>query len=179
MRERRRQYYTDRKIQGYLLAVIIALEVALVVGLLLVLHSEISQVIESHLYRIHQPQEGAWPEIFQLLGQILIIFCVVNMAMFLMIHFWWGHFIKRIVVHFSETLNKIVNQDFHAPGAGARPLHRVSVLVDTWFEKEQQRHQQVLRLLHSIEQTANGPLSKAEQAVIRERLGEIHRVVSG
>ena len=53
MSERRRQYYTDQKIQGYLLAALIVLEILLVTGMLYFLYSEINAVIEQHLFRIH------------------------------------------------------------------------------------------------------------------------------
>jgi hypothetical protein len=146
MSERRRQYYTDRKIQGYLLMALVVIESLLLVGMLYLLYSEINAVIDAHLFRIHPPHEGAWPDLLHVLARVVGLFLVVNVLVLIAMHLVWSRYIRNTVRHFSMVLEKLVKQDFAPLNESNLRIHPVARLAELWFEKERAREQRLIRL---------------------------------
>jgi len=150
MSDRRRRYYTDLKVQGYLLVGLIAVEVLLVSAVLYLLYNDINSVIEAHLFRIHAPEQGAWPELFRVLGVVLLLFLALNMVLMLLIHLWWGRYIKNTVKQFSIMLERLLNLEFSSSGEEIRKKHPAAELIELWYEKEKARNQRIATLLQRL-----------------------------
>ena len=143
MTERRKQYYTDQILQGYLLVALIALEFVIVFILIFYLNSEINSIIEDHLYRVHQVDKSAWPAIFTLLGVTMGCFVVVNILVLVLAHIIWGRYVKQTLALFSSILDKIINLDFSDTYSSRQHQHRIVDLIEQWFDKEQKRNRDI------------------------------------
>ena len=177
MSDRRRRYYTDLKVQGYLLVGLIAVEVVLVSAVLYVLYNDINAVIEAHLFRIHAPEQGAWPELFRVLGVVLGLFLGLNLLLMLLIHLWWGRYIKKTVRQFSVVLERLLNFDFATSGDEIRKQHPAAELIELWYEKEKARNLRIAQLLQRLEALDDAAWTHAGDADVQKILTEYQRLL--
>ena len=139
MNEQRKHFYTDHRLQGYLLFGLIVMEFALVLFLVFHLYSGITGIIENRMYRIHSADEAAWPEIFNLLVVTMGYFLAANIAALYVAHVIWGRYVKSTMFLFSTILSKIDNQEFSELKLPKQCRHQVIDLMQQWFNKEKKR----------------------------------------
>ena len=129
---KRRIVYVDEKIQKGLLVALIALEVLLVAGTLLVLYVQMGEVVDANLYRVHLSGE---PDIYPLLlktGLIGIAALVAVNVIVLWIATWvWVRHVDSIVRPFRELVAKVEALDFSEDQAH-EVLHEVVDLALAW-----------------------------------------------
>jgi hypothetical protein len=140
MIEQRKRFYTDQKIQGYLLVGLITLELVLVCLLVFYLYSEINNIIEDHLYRAHRIYKTTWPAIFTLLAVTMSYFVVINILVLYLAHVIWGRYVKQTITVFSSVLDKIIDLDFSDSWSSKQGQHRIVDLIGRWFDKEKKRN---------------------------------------
>lgn len=177
MAERRRQYYTDQKIQGYLLAALVGLQLLLVSLMLLFMYSQINVIIDENLYRIHPGDEGALPDLFNVLITVMAVFVAVNIPMLYLAHGLWSRYITRTVGYFSSVLDKMLVLDFTGLATSLKRRHPMAALVELWFEKEKARNHRIQRLLEELSGYQQGDLGEQELEQIRKRLQEYRRLL--
>jgi hypothetical protein len=169
MAERRRQYFTDQKLQGYLLAALIAIEVMLVGVLLLVLYADVNAIIEQQIYRIHGIEDDSWPQIFRLVAVSMSLFLVVNIVILYLAHSVWSRYIKATIIEFSSVLDQIIQHDFQTPLSSVSVSHQMMEMVRQWFKKEQRRNTEIDEMLEQLSGCEDRELNANE----RERLKAI------
>ena len=153
------------------------LEILLVAGMLYFLYREINVVIESHLFRIHSPKEGAWPELFQVLLKVVGVFLILNILMFSAAHLVWSRYISRSIRRFSMVLDKIEKLDFSVLVASDQRMHPVAELVELWFEKERARDQRLGSLLAQLEACSDNKRDAAEHGELNSIVAEYKRLL--
>jgi hypothetical protein len=177
MAERRRQYYTDQKLQAYLIIALILVEVLLLGGMLYLLYIEVTEVIDAHLFRIHLPQEGTWPELFHVLLKVMAMFVVVNVAVMVLMHVAWGRYVRNTLRHFSMVLDKIKSRDFSVLAVSQHKIHPVAQLAELWFEKERARDQRLISLRRRLDEIAQGDLASADKIEVKQIVSEFRRLL--
>jgi hypothetical protein len=143
MIEQRKHFYTDRKLQGYLLVGLITLEFVLVCLLVFYLYSEINNIIEDHLYRAHRIYKTTWPEIFTLLSMTMSGFVVINILVLYLAHVIWGRYVKQTITLFSSVLDRMIDLDFSGSWPSKQGQHRIVDLMEQWFDKEKKRNEDI------------------------------------
>ncbi len=177
MYERRQQYYTDQVLQGYLLIGLVVVQLVLVLAMLLVLYWQLNQTIENHFYRIHTTSSDAWPELFQLMGWVFAVFLLVDLVVLAVAHGVWGRYLNSIVRYFSRVLDRIIALDFTEGAEAAGQRHRVAVLVEQWFAKEQARYQRIRILLARLPELDARELAPEELETVQTNLAEYRRLL--
>jgi len=162
MNERRKQFYTDQRIQGYLLAALIALEFVLIGILIFYFYSEINSIIEDRLYRVHRVDNSTWPEIFTLLAVSMGCFVVVNILVLILAHIIWGRYVRQTLALFSSTLDKIIDLDFSGSSSSIQHRHSIVDLIEQWFDKEQKRNRDITTHNECLSKYEGKPIGQDE-----------------
>lgn len=178
MSERRRQYYTDQKLQGNLLGVLIVVQVLLVSVLLFFLYGDINTLIEQHIYRIHSKGAESWPEIFRLLAITMSAFLVINIFLLYLAHTVWGRYIKGIISQFSTLLDHIVQRDFSEAAPTGNNAHQTMQLAQQWFNKERQRNNEINILLERLSGYKNKDLDDGDREQVIKTLRDYRQLLN-
>ena len=171
MSERRRQYYTDQILQGYLLVGLILLEVLLVCLLVYFLYAGINQILEDQMYLIHKKTDSSLPEIFNLLFFALSGFVATNLAALYVAHLIWGRYIKNTINVFSMELDKINAHEFAPVTSANKTHHHMITLMDDWMLKEKNRKSKtdsLLRRLSEITEVDSDEELKAVRGLLND-----------
>ena len=177
MAERRRQYYTDQKIQGYLLAVLVGLQLLLVSLMLFYLYAQINTIIDENLYRVHPRDDGAWPDLFRALITVMLVFVAVNIPLLYLAHGYWSRYIRKTVGYFSTVLDKMLVLDFSGLAHSLKRRHPLAALVELWFEKEKARSHRIQRLLDELASYQQDAASEEDLEQVQKRLQEYRRLL--
>lgn len=178
MAERRRQYYTDQKIQGYLLVALIAIEVGLVCMLLVFLYTDINSLIEQQIYRIHGNESGTWPQIFKLVVSSMSVFLVINIVLLYFAHKVWSRYIKVNISEFSSVLDRIIQRDFTSTPVATTGRHKMMKLARQWFNKEQQRGVEINTLLELLSGYEDAQLTEEIRDQVKKAVQDYRQLVS-
>lgn len=179
MAERRRQYYTDQSVQGYLLIGVITVEFLLVCVTLWFMHAEISDIIISHLFRIHPVPSGAWPELFTVLATAMASFLLLNTLLLFLAHTLWSRYIKKTVQHFSMLLDKLRKREFTALPVTLKRQHPTAGLMELWYEKEKARDLRIQTLLSKLTHYQQKTPQVEDRDEILKTLQEYRRLLQG
>ena len=177
MAERRRQYYTDQSVQGYLLAGVIVVEFVLVCVTLWLMHAEISDIMQAHLFRVHSQQNGAWPELFSVLVAVMGSFLLINSILLYLAHNLWSRYIRKTVRHFSTLLDKLHQLDFSSLPLTLKRQHPTAGLMELWYEKEKARNLRIDSLLNKLSRYQGKALQAEERDAILKTLQEYRRLL--
>lgn len=178
MTEQRRQFYNDQKLQGYLLVGLIILEFALVLLMLLYFFMELNNIIDAHLYRLHDTQTASWPEILSLLALTMAGFLIVNIAALYVAHLIWGRYVRQTINLFSAGLDKIIARDFSDNPPTHSSHHHIIALLETWFSKEQRRNRQIRVQVERLDSYAGKPITASDQLEIQKILQDYQRLLT-
>ena len=178
MREQRKHFYNDHGLQGYLLAGLILLEITLVLLLLFYLFSELNQIIESHLYRIHNTRSASWPEILSLLATAMAGFLIVNIVALYLAHLIWGRYVRNTISLFSSGLDRIILRDFSGLPPSAPGQHRIIDLLEDWYSRERQRCQSIELQLEQLANFAGKPLTGQDREELQRILDDYRRLLT-
>ncbi len=178
MTEKRKQFYNDQKLQGYLLAGLIILEFVLVLLMLLYFFVELNNIIDAHLYRLHDTQTASWPEILSLLALTMGGFLIVNITALYFAHLVWGRYVKQTIYLFSAGLDKIIARDFSDNPPTHSSHHHIIVLLETWLSKEQRRNRQIRVQVERLESYAGKPITPSNQREIQKILDDYQRLLT-
>ena len=177
MSERRKQYFTDQLVQGNLLVGLIAVEFLLVCLMLWLMHAEISDIIDTHLFRVHTQQAGAWPELFGVLATVMGSFLLINILVLYLAHDLWSRYIRKTVQHFSTVLNKLTKLEFSGLDITLKRQHPTAGLMELWYEKEKARNLRIESLLNKLSRYQNRKLQAVEREEILKTLQEYRRLL--
>lgn len=178
MAERRRQYYTDQKIQGYLLAGLIVIEVSLVIVLMYFLYGDVNELIEQNIYQIHTRGSDSWGQIFSLVTIAIVSFLAINVVLMFLAHRVWSRYIQSTISQFSLVLDRILGFEFDAPLHLGDGNHQMMQLVQKWFDKEKKRHDKVDRLLERLSRFEGSSLNENEQQQLKKTLQEYRKTLT-
>lgn len=179
MAERRRQYYTDQSVQGYLLIGVTAVEFLLVCVTLWLMHAEISDIISSHLFRVHPMPSGAWPELFTVLATAMVSFLLLNSLLLYLAHSFWSRYIKKTVQHFSILLDNLRKLEFAALPVTLKRQHPTAGLMELWYEKEKARNLRLQSLLSKLSEYQKKTVQTEDRDEILKTLQEYRRLLQG
>lgn len=177
MSERRRQYYTDQKLQGYLLVVLISVQLVLVSVLLYFLHGDINALIEENIYRVHSKEASSWPDIFRLLAITMSMFLLINIFLLYLAHTAWSRYIKGTISQFSSILDRIVNRDFKDPPLSLESGHQMMQLAQQWWSKEQLRRRDMDTLLQQLSEYKNKNIQQNELMQMQKVLQDYRQLL--
>jgi len=138
--ERRRRKYVDTRVQGRLLAALLALEVALVLVVLGVLYLRLGAVIDEHIYRVHfsgLPSPGAM--LLPAVAVAVLALLAVNCLALLAIEGQWAAQVRAIVSQFGDLARRTGELDF-SPVAPAPDAHPAVREMHAWRETLRGRH---------------------------------------
>ena len=178
MIEQRKQFYIDQKLQGYLLAGLIILEIVFVCLLLFYLYDEINLIIEDRLYRIHSVDATSWPEIFTLLTVTMSSFVVINILALFLAHLIWGRYVKQTIILFSAGLDKIIALDFSDSLTSMQSHHRMIDLMEQWFEKEQKRNREVSIQIDCLSGYEGKVIEQKDRENLKQILDDYRRLLT-
>lgn len=178
MKEQRKHYYTDQKIQGYFLAALIVLELLLAGLLMIYLYYEVNSIIDSHLYQMHSVQSTSWGEIFSLLGKSMGGFVLVNLLALYLAHLLWGRYVRQTISLFSAGLDKVLARDFTDSPELKQSHHRLVELMTGWLQKEQRRNQQISELLSRLPAYEGKSIDKADRETLKQTLDEYRQLLT-
>ena len=170
MGERRKQVYNDRKLQGYLLAGLISIELLLVTGLLTYLYAAFNGVIDDQLYRIHPADSDSWPAFVALLARAIGGFLLVNALALYLAHVIWGRYVRRTIAVFSSGLDRLIGLDFATAGSPQPSQHRILDLLQSWSARERDRNREIARLVERLSDHDAAALGSAERNEFRRLL---------
>lgn len=177
MSERRRQYYTDNKVQGYLLAALIIMELVLVIGLLFMLYNGVNQIIEDQLYVIHQKDgEEPWMQVVELFVVMMTGFVLVNLLALYVAHVIWGRYVKQTVVQFSTMLDKLVELDFSEVTKERLYQHHLIDLMQQWLLSERARNRAISKRIRRLERFQNMDIQSPEDVEKVKRILDKYRL---
>ena len=150
MREQRKHYYNDHRLQGYLITALVLIELLLVLALLAYLYVEFNRVIDARFYRIHGSDEASWPAFLTLLAQAVGGFLLVNAAALYLAHLIWDRYVKHTVDLFADGLDKMIALDFGGAAEARARQHRIIDLLDSWRARERQRNAEIAHLVDRL-----------------------------
>ncbi len=135
---RRVTRYIDRRLQGWLIAAVLAFELLLIVVGLVILHDSLHQVVEEQLFRVHPgPQEGI-PVLVRHLIAAMGVIVVANIALVIAIEWFWSRYVVKIVSYLHELFDAIRFLDLrHKPEPEAD--HEVLNRASGWLKAEHHR----------------------------------------
>ena len=178
MREQRKQYYNDTRLQGYLISALIAIELLLVAGLLVYLYLEFNRVIDARFYRIHSGGDpSSWPDFLTLLLQASCGFLLANALALYLAHLIWDRYVKRTVEQFADGLDRIIALDFTDRTEVDAGQHRIIDLLDAWRAQERRRNRDIALLAQRLANVGDEPASEAARADLRRILDDYRRVL--
>ena len=136
---RRHIQYVDAVLQKWLMVVLIVLEVALIVGGLFVLHSELSAIIEENLYRVHQPaNQGVLDVLLTPLLTIMTGLVAVNVLALAVAEGAWAVYVNSVLTDFRELMARTQALDLRDdPEISSR--HEVIKKMINWRALERSR----------------------------------------
>lgn len=178
MSERRRQYYTDQKLQGYLLVALVSVQLGLVTVLLYFLHGDINTLIEQHIYRIHSKEASSWPEIFRLLAITMSTFLILNIFLLFLAHTFWSRYLKGTISEFSLVLDRIVSRNFSGASLSVKSGHIMMQLAQQWFSKEQLRRREIDDLLGQLSGFKNKDIQQDNQEKLQKILQDYRKLLN-
>ncbi len=179
MGERRKQFYNDQKLQGYLLAGLIAIELVLVIGLLVYLFAEFDSLIDDQLYRIHPADSDSWPAFLALLARAVGGFLLVNALGLYLAHVIWGRYVRRTITVFSCGLDRLIRLDFSLAGSSSAGQHRIIDLLQDWSSRERGRNREIASLVARLSRhDAKAPLDRARRDELRRIVDDYRRLLS-
>ena len=136
---RRRIIYVDGSVQKWLLVALVTFEAVLVSLALWLLYRELNALLEANLYRIHFSES---PEIDPLLIRNALYglggLIVINVAVLLIVDWFWSRHVKSILRPFTQLLNKVEALDF-SEDMPEQTSHKVIELAHSWRNHERQR----------------------------------------
>ena len=136
---RRRIIYVDGSVQKWLLVALVTFEAVLVSIALWLLYRELNALLEANLYRIHFSES---PQIDPLLIKNALYglggLIIINIAVLLVVDWFWTRHVKSILRPFTQLLNKVEALDFSEDMPEQRS-HKVIELAHAWRNHERQR----------------------------------------
>lgn len=136
---RRRTIYVDRAIQKWLLIALVTFEIVLVSAALWLLYLQLNAMVEDNLYRIHFSGEANIdPALLRnmLLGLGGLV--AINIAVLLMVDWFWTRHINSILQPLIKLLNKVEVLNF-SEDEPVEKSHKVVEFAHVWRNNERQR----------------------------------------
>jgi hypothetical protein len=178
MREQRKHFYNDARLQGYLITALIVIELLLIAGLLLYLYVEFNRVIDARFYRIHSGGGAAsWPEFLTLMLKVIGGFLLANALALYFAHLIWDRYVKRTVDQFADGLNGIIALDFTDSAEANAGQHRIIDLLDAWRAQERQRNSEIARLVERLANIGDNPDGIESRADLNRILEDYRRLL--
>ncbi|MBF0142308.1 MAG: hypothetical protein HQL59_02465 [Magnetococcales bacterium] len=174
--EKRRVPYVDFAVQFYLLLGLVALEVVLLIGGIVVLFHRLRGVIDESLYRAHSvSHEALLPRLLEETGWVIGGMLLVNILALLAADRIWVVYVRSITRTFSELAKKTGNLEFvEDPDLGHR--HRVIDLMVAWRRSERERARGIRQNLANIDPSGEFHDEKIN-AIYRRRLQAVRRLL--
>jgi len=149
-RLKRRTIYLDDKVQKGLLIALVTLEILLIVGTLLMLYLQMSEIVDANLYRV---QISGRQDILPLLLKTALVGVVglvsINILVLWIAGWVWVRHVDSILKPFRELIGKVEALDF-SEDKDMAVTHEVVNLALAWRNSRRQdllkMHREIARL---------------------------------
>lgn len=142
--------YIDERIQFWLLAALVVMEIVLVASSLTILHYRLDAVIEENLYRVHL---SAQPPMIHLLVtatlHVLGWTLFWNVVALLLADWIWTRHVRAITTPFYALMKRMAALRFDLED-GMSDLHRVAILAKSWYFTEKFRLSELRNTLREL-----------------------------
>jgi hypothetical protein len=166
--ERRQIHYVDHVLQKWLLIALVLLESALTAAAIWGLYRELSDIVDSNLYRVHFSEDEDLLTPFFVQGlKILIGTGIVNFIAIIVADRIWAQYVRGILRGLDSVTQAAQRLDL-LPRKGVRRTHAVLDQALRWQRAESLR---LKRIRYSVRHLPDGlPQTEAERATASAHL---------
>ena len=170
----RRRQFIDAQLQGWLLAALVLLEVAMLALATLYLYLRFSAIIDASLFTIHRPaQIELLSEFMKQMGWVVLVMSLVNTLALLAAHALWVGYIKRVIKVFRLRLAQVARLDLRPFQQSDTIQHKVIDSVESWQMKELHRLERIHLLIDQLGQQSTA----TDRARISEQLASLRQLL--
>jgi hypothetical protein len=143
---RRRRSYIDGRIQGRLVAAIVAFEMLLIVAGMLFLFYDLNHVVEGRVFHVHPVSQDKSSELVGRLMLVIMVIVAVNIMLVAVIEYVWSGYIAKIVRPLRQALEALSRLDLRSGMAPGVLQHEVLDKTSDWIQAERLRSARLRRL---------------------------------
>jgi hypothetical protein len=155
--ERRSRRYIDPRLQGRFIAAVVALEVVVVVAALVWLYGDLSQEVESQLYRVHHPLgSSVMPLLLGRLALALAVLVAANLAALAVAQALWARRVEEVAGSLRELAARTQRLDLRPDVVAGEPHQAVERLL-ALRRRERERYVAAGALLAGVDPTLDTP----------------------
>ena len=153
--KQRKILYIDAALQNRLLIAFLLLEVLLISGGMIVMYSELKDVVEENLFRIHfSTIEPLSSLLFWKAMRILAALVILNVAALGLAEWMWHRHLDSILQPLSVLITRTAHLDF-TPDDIHSQYHAVLVNTVAWRECERQRCAEIRAAITILDKNTN------------------------
>jgi len=169
MHKQRKTHYTDSKLQGLLVAALIAVETILLGGAVLYLYLRFNTIVDNQLFKIHSVSDTELIDsLFSELIWVIAFLIVINIAALIIAHFIWARFVAEVLKLFRQKLQLAARLQFSDACSPDTIQHKVLSTTDRWIEMEKNRCLKIRAISRNLKPVLNQ--SPAEIETLQEQL---------
>ena len=149
-KNRRRQFYVDRVLQGRFLVGLISLEVLLIGVGLVVVYQNMNAAVEMQLFQAHAPTKS---DSSLLVGELLRVMpwiLIANVVAVLIANRIWAGYISSIIGDLRQMLSLAAKLDFRDLSGQIEGNHEVLLKGLEWMRRERERNQELKALIAQL-----------------------------
>ncbi|WP_206485985.1 hypothetical protein [Thalassotalea sp. G2M2-11] len=144
MHNRRKIKYIDKNLQGYLMALLIGLEVIMIIAAMAYLYFSFNSIYDAQIYQIHKDVNEPFYRLFLVeMIKVVAIMSLINIAALFIAHVIWLKHINLIIKHLTDTMRNIGQLNFSFTPADNVPNHDLSIQIKQWQAHEVVRAQTI------------------------------------
>lgn len=151
---RRRRRFVDKMIQGQLLWGLIIIESLLFTAGMLVIYTDLQQVLQNTMYRVHQELNGGRPI---LMKELLLIFpwiITANLLLMVIVDRRWKRGVRHIIYQLQDILYRVKRLDLRIYTI-QQTDHEVLQRAKQWLNKERDRNSSLQKRINDISEQMN------------------------
>jgi hypothetical protein len=148
---RRKIKYVDKDIQGYLMTLLITLELLMVIIAILYLHQSFNQIFDATIFKTHPNKEQ--PLYISLLIEMFWVVAVMSSINFIALfiaHKLWVRHINKIIVFLTKTMNCTKQLSLQFPTSAQVPHHDLTTQIKCWQTHEIKRATKINNLIQQM-----------------------------
>ncbi|WP_275097280.1 hypothetical protein [Sedimenticola hydrogenitrophicus] len=165
----RRIKYLDYRIQFWLIAALVLLEVAITLLGTGYLYLVFDQRLEQQFYSVHRAADGLYVDLFTQVGYVLAGMTFTNLlALFVADHLWRGH-VGSVTRELERGLRLTRDIDLRAH-AVERDAHQILDRLASWRNSERQRMEKIWSGLAPLMNEPDYPL---DRRLLRQQIQQL------
>ena len=171
MENRRKIKYVDKNIQGYLMMLLIILDVTMVIAAMLYLYFSFNSIFEESIYLIHQSAHKPFyiKFIFEMV-KVVVVMSLINVIALFIANRIWINYIKKIINYLNSTMNCVKHLSVKFPPANDVPTHDLSDQIARWQRHEVTRANNIHAIIDNLPQ----PSEKLNTDALTKAIAELH-----